>query len=243
MSVLSPARKQDYFASAFAPPPAADIPAVTVFPGFVVNSDEQLIREARTVASGPADLAGDTHFRYDGTLVLDANNSLPATFVSSAYLPGGNGNGQNALYQNGIRTIGSPISRLKIKSRPGTTATGFRISINGAWVTIPVMRFTGLTAGGGNTIQLDWATKARRTVRWEDSGGTGFGGMAVALGATLTRPSESASPIRFATLGDSYTGGAGNPPDGAGRMETYANYVAKLVGATSFINFGIGGSG
>ncbi|MFJ4288150.1 SGNH/GDSL hydrolase family protein [Paenarthrobacter nicotinovorans] len=68
-----------------------------------------------------------------------------------------------------------------------------------------------------------------------------FGGMIAASGA-FTRPAE---PVRrkLAVLGDSYTGGSGLAPDGALRFETWANFVAKLLGADSFINFGIGGTG
>ncbi|GAA2577201.1 SGNH/GDSL hydrolase family protein [Microbacterium binotii] len=230
----------DYWQAVFALPATEDIPTITVVP-YVLDSGEQLIREKRTVADGPADLAGDTHFRYDGMMTLPANAQQPSSYVTTDLLTGGAS--QAARYQMRIQTITSPVTRVKFKMRAAATSMSFRISVNGRWITLENTRVTGLTAGSAYSVQLDFPTAATRLIQYEGSGGNGFGGVAVALGATLTRPSEPAVPVRLAILGDSFSGGASNPPDGAGRIETWANFVGKLMGATSMINFGIGGTG
>lgn len=229
-----------YWQAAFAPPTAADTPTITVIP-YVLDTGEQLIRETRTTTDGPADLAADPHFRYDGMMELPANAFQPASYVSTGLLTGGES--QAARYQMRVQTITSPVSRVKFKMRAAASSMAFRISVNGRWVSKANTRVTGLTPGQAYSVQLDFDAPAARHIQYEESGGNGFGGVAVALGATLTRPAEPAVPVRLAVLGDSFTGGAANPPDGAGRVETWCNFVAKLMGATSFINFGIGGTG
>ncbi|WP_455833757.1 SGNH/GDSL hydrolase family protein [Pseudarthrobacter siccitolerans] len=229
-----------YFNAAFAPPPPADLPTITVEP-YALSVGEALIRETRTSTDGPADLVADPHFRYDGMMVLPANGTQPSSFVSTGLLTGGES--QAARYQMRIQTITSPVDRVKIKLRAAATALSFRIKVNGAWVTKTNVRVSGLVAGQAYSVVLDFPTYAARHIEYEESGGDGFGGMAVELGATLTRPAEPSEAVRVAILGDSFSGGAGTPMDGAGRVETWGNYVAKLMGATSLINFGIGGTG
>lgn len=230
----------EYFSAAFTQPAPQHIPVVTVEP-YALGTGEQLIRETRTVASGPVDIAGDTHFRYDGMMEMPAQAQQPSTYAATDYLP--DGVTQAARYQTRISTLTSPVSVVKIKIRSGSTQTKFRIKVNGFWISQEGLVFDGLTAGGSYNIVLTFPTNFARTIQWEESGGTGFGGMVVALGATLTKPALPSTTLKLAVLGDSYSGGAGSPPDGTGRMETWLNFVGKLMGATSMINFGIGGTG
>jgi len=249
MSVIAPNLEPDYFAATFARPPAWDTPTITVAP-YVLAGDEILIRELRSgAADGPADLAGDTHFRYDGTITLDAVTASPTNFVVAPLLTGGAS--QNARYQTRIQTVTSVTKRIKFRFRAGGTQARFRISVGEPkagirgvrWVSKALPTFTGITAGSSYMVQLDFPVAASRLIQYEDSGGTGFGGAAVPSNVTLTRPVEPLNPLKVAFLGDSYSGGAANPPLGAGRMETSPNFIAKLLGATNWINYGIGGTG
>jgi hypothetical protein len=232
----------DLFEAALAPPPAADMPVVTMETTAPTGT---LIRELRSSTNGPVDMAGDPHFDYDGAMSFQPVAANPGVFVKPDLLPGGTA--QAAYYQSRISFVTEAVDYVAVKLRCGATSTGLRVLVNRRWVSDELMRFTGLTAGGTSYLLIRFPSKRVREITIEDSGSTlAFGGVIVPTGSTLTRPAPFG--FKLAISGDSYVGGAGTPPNGATRLETWASYVARaleeyLKVRVSFINFGIGGTG
>lgn len=229
----------DYFTAAFLPPEESDIPTITMTT-YSLGAGEQLVREKRVgnVVGAAGDIAGDTHFLYDGMLELTPEPANTAQFVTVPLLPGGDA--QAARYQFRVRTIVAKSATVKIRLRLKASSIGFRIKVNGAWISDELTRFSDLTAGGTYLATLTFPNAATRTIEYEDAGSSSFGGMVISTTGTLTR--APAPNFRLAILGDSITGGSSFPPDGATRLETYAARVAHLLGAESYINFGVGGT-
>ncbi|MFH9952525.1 SGNH/GDSL hydrolase family protein, partial [Streptomyces luteogriseus] len=230
---------EGYFTDMFAAPPASDLPTITLATSDPLGGT--LIREKRVGSQGPTDggdLAGDTHFRYDGMPALIPSPSGPSAFLATDLLP--NGAAQNAKYLTRVETITDRTnSVVVIPMRAMATTAAFRVSVDGRWVTQQAIRYTGLTVGTTYFIVVTFPVARKRHLLYEQPGsGSGFGGMIVPVGQSLARPT---TPIRrrVAIGGDSYTGGAQD----VSRIETYAAHLAKLLGADSYWNFGIGGSG
>jgi len=247
MAALEAAAKigQGYWDETFAAPAAADIPVVTMTLSATSGiSGAVLIREQRIGGAGSStnvDIVNDTHFYFDGMPNLVPDPASPTNFVRTELLPGGAS--QVAYYLTRVGFVTDYTDVVEIKVRMLSTASGFRLWVNGKWVTVELARFSPLSAGGTYWIRLQFPSPRVRNILWEHaSTSMSFGGVAIGAGLTVTRPLIK-QPLRVAFLGDSYTGGAGLVPDGATRLETYSAFVAKLMGATSFWSFGIGGTG
>ena len=228
------------WSAAFVAPAMNDVPAASVSTAQTITGD--LIREKRVgdVAGAAGDLVNDTHFKFDGMLAMPPLGAVPNSFTTTDYLPGGNG--QAARYTMAVDTVTDAVtSSIEFKLFSPTTTLTYRLVVNGRWVSTQAVRTT-LAATGNTWLRLDFPTAGVRQVRLETAGGLGFGGVVVPTGATLARPRRP-SRVKVAVLSDSYGGGAGTPPDGAGRLETWVNYIAKLLNADQFINFSVGGTG
>lgn len=228
-----------YWDDTFAAPATKDIPTVTVNASSGITSGV-LVRETRIGGStGDVDIANDPHFYFDGapSVIDDAGSS--GNFVRSPTLPAVT----TSWYTQRVGFVMPYTDTVEIKVRALATTIGFRIWVNDKWVTLPLSLFTGMTIGNTYHIRLVFPVPRVRTIMWEHTGATmSFGGVVVGSGLTVTRPVIK-SPFRVVFVGDSYTGGANIPPDGASRLETYAAFVAKLLGASSWWNLGIGGRG
>jgi lysophospholipase L1-like esterase len=229
-------------AAAFDPPAPSDTPAITFTAGASTSTipGATLRREKRIDSSSSAlDLAGDARFRYDGTPSMGAVTASPTNYVAAPHLPGGTS--QAAFYSAAIEfdTNASDLD-YELKLRTPTGGYGIRITVDGKWLAMEATRATGFAAGSGNLMKLSFPNAKVRRVKVWLNGQIGWGGLFCV--GDVTRPT---TPIdrRLCILGDSFTGGAGSPPDGAGRLETWAPQVARLRAADSFWNFGIGGTG
>jgi hypothetical protein len=230
------------FEAAIAPPPMANRPVVTMVTTAPTGT---LIRELRASTNGPVDMAGDPHFLYDGAPEYAPVAANPGVFVKPGLLPGGDA--QAAYYQSNVAFLTDRVDWVAVKLRCGATSTGLRVLVDRRWVSTELMRFTGLTAGGTSYLLLRFPSKRVREIAVVDSGSTlAFGGVIVPTGTTLTRPPEN--EFKVAALMDSYGGGAGAPPEGATRLETWINFLVRALEEylgvrISFRNYGIGGTG
>lgn len=130
-------------------------------------------------------------------------------------------------------------AELVVKLRAIGAGIKLRVIVDGKWCTLRAQEFTGLTVGNDYFLRVLFPTAKKRHIIIETVGNlVGFGGVIVASGEAVTRPSAPAKR-RVVIGGDSYTGGAQD----VNRLETYALMLAKLLGADSVWNFGIGGSG
>ena len=229
---------QAYWDATFAAP--ADAPTITLETANPISGGVT-IREKRTGGEGsstPVDMAGDTHFRYDGTPSLGPSPSGGTSFVTGPLLP--EGNAQNAGYLARYETITERANaELVVKLRAIGTGVKLRVIVDGQWCTLRAQEYTGLTVGNDYFLRLVFPSPKKRHIVIETVGNlVGFGGVIVPSGQSVSRP---AAPIKRRVVigGDSYTGGAQD----VNRLETYALMLAKLLGADSVWNFGIGGSG
>jgi lysophospholipase L1-like esterase len=225
---------------ATAPPPLYDTPQISFTTDVPAGT---LVRELRASTNGPVDMVNDTHFLYDGAPSFPAQTNNPSLFVKPGLIPGGEA--QYAYYQSRISFITSARTVAYKVRISGATAV-FRVLVNRRWVTRELTRLTGLTPGAWAYVVLTFPSSRPREITFEDGGDFAFGGVIVPTGATVTRP--AGFDFKLAIQGDSYAGGAGAPPTGAARLETWASLFARtledyLGARVSFINFAVGGTG
>jgi lysophospholipase L1-like esterase len=118
------------------------------------------------------------------------------------------------------------------------------VFVNGKRIQEEALRSTDRTAGAGYSWTLTFPTAGTRriTIYGLNSTSGRFGGVAVPSGYTVWKPTDLATR-RIAFIGDSYTAGAGSPPSGASRAETYMWRMGLLLGGDEFINAGVGTTG
>lgn len=244
MAALEAAAKvgNGWFAKATAAPSAVDTPVVTVvpvanttLPGGTIVKPLRLASDATKV-----DKAGDPAFFHSGTPTLTSNALDGTNYVIADWLPLGQPANRFYVIREDFLTGATAVVEIRVK--PAATSLGYRISVGGKWLTLASQRVSGLTANGEYRIVLTFPSARVRHITFEaGSRVTTFGGVVVPAGQTVSRYEPSG--IKFAVVGDSFAGGAGSPPDGAGYTETFPNFLAKLFGAGEFRNFGYGGSG
>ena len=218
---------QPWWDKTFAPPPVADLPTVTISTTTPTIGTLVAPKRVADLAAGTLDMEGDTSFRYDGGPGGENVNSEWVQPVSDTAV-------QYLLHPE---TITSPeVADVYFKVRSTTTELALRVVVNGAWVTVPLQRFT-VTASTTYWVRLAFPSAASRMIRLELLGHQ-FGGAMVVTGGTLTRPPRQIAR-RIVVLADSFGGGALE----SSRLETFANYLAKLLEADSFWNLSAGGTG
>lgn len=242
VDVLNPL-PASYMSDALAPPSSNDTPTITwtqssatTIPGGSTVG----YNVTRTAGAGtPADIANDPVFRFDGMLSLPADSADPNNYVRTPLLTGGTAQAARYLLRFGVQT--SSTQYVEFRLRPLATTVKFRVIVNGKFVSDQLDARTA-TVGSPYQLLLTFPTAAVRTVWVEmDGADASLGQARVTAGASLTK--AAAPKLRVAVVGDSYTGGSGAPTDGARRLETAPRYIAHLMGAESFFNFGIGGTG
>lgn len=237
--------RKDYFDRLTALAPVDDMPTVTYAQqtASTIVGGADLIRIKRTGDGSNAnggDIAGDTHFRIDGTTSLDVVTANTA-YVTAPLLPGGTA--QAAPYMPRIETITDATnSVVEIKVRPASTSLGYRLWVDGKPVSLSTDVLSGLSAGSSHVVKFTFPRARARRILISNVNRWGIDGLYVPTGQALTRPT---SPIRLrvATLGDSFLGGAGSIPTGSGRGDTWGTMMATFLGADSYWQFGIGGTG
>lgn len=228
------ARRAEVIARAFAPPPPQDYPTISFVPwdSGILSANTRY----RAAASGAAaNMTTDTAFRYDGTPAL---NSAFTEYVDCDYIPGGSSQAARYAYQ--VETLTSSAnSYLWIIVRPPTTGTLFyRLWIDGRPTTQRVAKLTGVTAGVGIFMKLEFPVARGRHIRFQAHGDVSFAGMIVPTGQTLVRPTNPRAR-RTVVLGDSFTGGAQD----VNRLETGPYLAAMILGADVIWSLGLGGTG
>lgn len=238
--------------------PADDTPVIT-FEAYDVWSDTTTIpgslgryREKRVGAAEvtpPAnqastadlDLTGSTHYRYHGfprATDFAANSSRS---VSTPLKPGGSSQFANWLF--GVEFVtSSPVVKIALNPVGTNVNLGF-ITVNGLRISD---RATPFTATGGNPTEavFTFPHEGRRTIRIEglNQNQGRFGGVTVAPGYTITRPTF---PVRrrVAFIGDSFVNGNGIGADQASETETFVWRLGTYMGADEIIQAGVGGTG
>lgn len=200
----------------------------------------RLLRQGDGSNSQPADLVNDTRFLTDGTPGLDVI-SASNSYVTAPLLPGGTA--QNAAYLVRHETYTDPANKvIEFKVRPPATSLGYRLWVDGRPTTLTTVQFSGLSAGSGHVLKFTFPTARARRIGLEFPARVGIDGAYVPNGQGLTRPTYTVQ-LRQAYLGDSFLGGTGTPPTGAGRGDTWGPLLGLLCAAESRWAFGIGGTG
>ena len=192
------------------------------------------------------DLTGSTHYRYPmiaaGFIGTTASN--PGQYVSTNFKPGSSGTVQNCRYQFAVEFVtSSPQVAIRMNSVATNSRLG-RLYVNGALVSSTISSPTS-TAGSGTEIVLTFSSAASRTIKIigfnSDEGR--FGGVDVAAGYTVLKPTAAIDPI-YMVIGDSYVNGAGtNATAGANDVETWIWELGEALGYTNIFSDGIGGTG
>jgi len=206
---------------------------------------EKRIGAAETAVGGTQaattglDLTGSTRFRYPGLPSGIAFAGNTAAYVMSDLKPGGSS--QAAYWPFTVEFVtSSPVVEFRMQAPVANPATG-RILVNG----LPIVDTTTsiastATAGGGYGMKLTFPDARPRTITVIALNNTvgRWGGVAVASGYTVTKPTDTL-PL-LAIIGDSYVNGA-TP---VGITDTFAWRLASMLGyGRSVLLAGIGGTG
>lgn len=235
MATALAARRSDAFRRTFAPPPALDMPVVTA-PTQATAPVVTGSTLTRAAPSGqPADMAAHPAFRFDGT---DALVSAFTDYVGPGTLPGSASQKPPYAIETLTPTANSTVGFL---FRARNADLRYRVTVNGQPMSLATESITAVS-GELYVLTLTFPVARARHVRVEVLGEHHFGGCYATTGQTLARPT---SPLtkRVVIVSDSFDGGAYAVPNGAGPLETGAYLAAKLLGADSIWNLGIGGSG
>ncbi|MGA5635063.1 GDSL-type esterase/lipase family protein [Streptomyces lydicamycinicus] len=178
--------------------------------------------------TGPFQYAGATDFVI-GATSPDTNYVLPRSKYPNTYA-----SGQSVWSME----FGTDAAVFQLRMKYISSATMFRLSVDGRKVSDLMQSSGGTTAGSGHLITVDLGSAAARRIRI-DVTTFPFGGIYLPPGASLWQV-----PLRgprVMGLGDSLTdGAAGNTGAGAG---TWFARVARLLGSTDAWEQGRGGTG
>ncbi|MFF8784814.1 SGNH/GDSL hydrolase family protein [Streptomyces sp. NPDC015125] len=183
---------------------------------------------AGTDVTGPYQYAGASDFAI-GASSPDTNYVLPRSKYPNSYSSG-----------QGIWSVefGTDAQILQVRMKYISSATMFRLSIDGRKVTDLMQSSGGTTAGSGHLISIDLGSSAPRRIRL-DFTTFPFGGIYLPPTATMWQVPLRGG--RLVVLGDSISdGAAGNTGAGAG---TWFARAARLFGCTDAWEQGRGGTG
>jgi hypothetical protein len=187
-----------------------------------------LVALSGTDVTGPFTFAGAGGFAI-GASSPDTNYTLPTSKYPNTYASG-----------QGIWSVefGTDAAVFQVRMKYISSATMFRLSIDGRKVTDLMQSSGGSTAGSGHLITIDLGSSAPRRIRM-DFATFPFGGVYLPPAATMWRTPLQGG--RLAVLGDSISdGSAQNTGAGAG---TWFARAARLLGATDAWEQGRGGTG
>lgn len=181
-----------------------------------------------TDVTGPYAYAGAGNFAI-GATSPDTNYVLPLSKYPNTYSSG-----------QGIWSVefGTDAQVMQVRMKYISSATMFRLSIDGRKVTDLMQSSGGTTAGSGHLITIDLGSAAPRRIRL-DFATFPFGGVYLPPSATMWRVPLQGG--RLMVLGDSIPdGSAQNTGAGAG---TWFHRAARLLGSTDAWAQGRGGTG
>lgn len=178
--------------------------------------------------TGPFTYAGAGNFAI-GTVSPDTNYVLPLSKYPNTYASG------QAVWSV---EFGCDAQTIQVRMKYISTATMFRLSIDGRKVTDLMQSSGGTTAGSGHLITIDFGSAATRRIRLDFSTFP-FGGVYIPPTATLWGvPLQGGRLMSFTdSLGD---GSAQNTGAGCG---TWVDRVGRLFGCTDVWRQGRGGTG
>ncbi|MER6844866.1 SGNH/GDSL hydrolase family protein [Streptomyces platensis] len=187
-----------------------------------------LVALAGTDVTGPYTYAGAGSFAI-GATSPDTNYVLPLSKYPNTYASG-----------QGIWSVefGTDTQTMQVRMKYISSATMFRLSIDGRKVTDLMQSSGGTTAGSGHLITIDLGSAAPRRIRL-DFATFPFGGVYLPPAATMWKVPLQGG--RLMMLSDSIgDGSAQNTGAGAG---TWFHRAARLLGSTDAWDQGRGGTG
>ncbi|MGY5127261.1 GDSL-type esterase/lipase family protein [Streptomyces nigrescens] len=187
-----------------------------------------LVALAGTDVTGPFAFAGAGAFAI-GASSPDTNYTLPTSKYPNTYASG-----------QGIWSVefGTDAQTFQVRFKHISSATMYRLSIDGRKVTDLMQSAGGTTAGSGHLMTVDLGSAVPRRIRL-DFATFPFGGVYLPPSATMWRVPLQGG--RLMVLGDSIPdGSAQNTGAGAG---TWFHRAARLLGSTDAWAQGRGGTG
>lgn len=178
--------------------------------------------------TGPFTFAGAGNFAI-GASSPDTNYTLPTSKYPNTYASG-----------QGIWSVefGTDAQTFQVRFKHISSATMYRLSIDGRKVTDLMQSAGGTTAGSGHLMTVDLGSAVPRRIRL-DFATFPFGGVYLPPSATMWRVPLQGG--RLMVLGDSIPdGSAQNTGAGAG---TWFHRAARLLGSTDAWAQGRGGTG
>ena len=178
--------------------------------------------------TGPYAFAGAGGFAI-GASSPDTNYTLPTSKYPNTYASG-----------QGIWSVefGTDAQAFQVRFKHISSATMYRLSIDGRKLTDLMQSAGGTTAGSGHLLTIDLGSAAPRRIRL-DFATFPFGGVYLPPTATMWRPPLQGG--RLMVLGDSISDGSAQNT-GAGAGSWFAR-AARLLGSTDAWEQGRGGTG
>lgn len=195
--------------------------------GYIKHSPNPVALSGSDVR-GAFSWAGAGNFAI-GTVSPDTNYVLPLSRYPNTYASG-QGNWSVQFSTN--------AAIIQVRFKYISSATMYRLHINGRRVTSLMQSSGGITAGSGHMLTIDFGSSAHRDIRL-DFTTFPFGGVYIPPGASLW----SSPPVggRFMVLGDSITDGSAQNT-GAGQG-TWLMRAGRMLGIRDIWEQGRGGTG
>lgn len=253
----TPAPLPNYGPDVLSLAPASDVPVIT-FSALAASAVSTIanspgwLREKRVgvaenvpgasqTSTADLDIDGSTRFRFPGVPSAVGTTSNAPQYVATPLKPGGAPQAAYWLFNLEFVLEGSNEVEIRLNA-PLTSPTFGMVLVNGRRIQDTTIVATGMS--GGYAAKLTFPTVERRVIKiigLNNNQGR-FGGVATGPGG-LVRKTPRTITRRIAVIGDSFTNGAGTPPDGARANETYIWRLAMLMGADEVVQAGIGGTG
>lgn len=126
----------------------------------------------------------------------------------------------------------------------GAGDIAFKLEVNGMPAISDNVLYGPTGLGTGKKALLTFPDARVRRIRLYISGGSGFYGVRVPTGQSITKPTITRRTGVF--IGDSFVNGSGNVTNlepGASQFDTFALRILKALGASDLMLAGIGGTG
>lgn len=207
-----------------------------------VGASENIPGSGQT-STADLDMTGSSRFAYPVTPPTPANAANPANYVITDFKPGGEAQAAKWLFNVSFVVRNTRNVVLRLRSSTANPSLGM-VYINGQRIADEAPRADGIGAGVGYYAKLTFPTKGDYIITIYGLNGSsgGFGGVAVDVGGTVKKPTPITEKV-IAFIGDSFVNGSGAPPTGAGAVETFVWRLGWLMGATTILQAGIGGTG
>lgn len=217
--------------------PPIDQPVITSgagTPTFATQTQHTLKRIGDNTTG--VDLTGDTKFRYPGVPTGVLNPAAVNSRVQAAVMPGGVS--QARRWDHQIETVTSS-KYLALVWVPSSSTPRILIIVNGRFIADPSFTVTA-TSGSTSYILLEFPDNRERRIKIICAGGNQIVRFETEAAYPPVRPVGNDKVL--VAIGDSLTAGANTPPEGATFLDTWPQYVARILGFDHCCNAGIGGT-